>query len=130
MNKEDINPLEDTESEAALAYAEERRENIRTFVRTNPDYYIRNFDKIGASSRFTPTFNLMAGLFGPIWFGARGLWSWALPFLILEALAFGEASLSAEVLPFPADEDPPLIAAFRAGLTFSQSMASPPMMHA
>lgn len=88
MNKEDINPLEDTESEAALAYAEERRANIRTFVRTNPDYYIRNFDKIGASSRFTPTFNLMAGLFGPIWFGARGLWSWALPFLILEALAF------------------------------------------
>jgi glycine betaine/proline transport system permease protein len=88
MNKEDINPLEDTESEAALAYAEERRENIRTFVRTNPDYYIRNFDKIGASSRFTPTFNVMAGLFGPIWFGARGLWSWALPFLILEALAF------------------------------------------
>lgn len=88
MNKEDINPLEDTESDAALAYAEERRENIRTFVRTSPNYYIRNFDKIGASSRFTPTFNLMAGLFGPIWFGARGLWSWALPFLILEALAF------------------------------------------
>ncbi|MGA9436468.1 MAG: ABC transporter permease subunit, partial [Roseobacter sp.] len=62
--------------------------NIRSFVRTSPDYYIQNFDKIGASSRFTPTFNLMAGLFGPIWFGARGLWSWALPFLILEALAF------------------------------------------
>ncbi|MGJ8604278.1 MAG: ABC transporter permease subunit [Marivita sp.] len=88
MNKQDINPLEDTESEAALAYAEERRENIRTFVRTSPDYYIQNFDKIGASSRFTPTFNLIAGLFGPIWFGARGLWSWALPFLILEAVAF------------------------------------------
>lgn len=88
MNKMDINPLEDTESDAALAYAKERSENIRTFVRTNPDYYIANFDRIGASSRFTPTFNLMAGLFGPIWFGARGLWSWALPFLILEALAF------------------------------------------
>ena len=88
MNANDINPLEDTESDAALAYAEERRENIRTFVRTNPEYYIRNFDKIGASSRFTPTFNVMAGLFGPIWFGARGLWSWALPFLVLEALAF------------------------------------------
>ncbi|KIN75653.1 ABC transporter permease subunit [Sulfitobacter mediterraneus] len=83
-----VNPLEDTESEAALAYVEERRENIRTFVRTNTDYYIRNFDKIGASSQFTATFNLMAGLFGPIWFGARGLWSWALSFLILEALAF------------------------------------------
>lgn len=83
-----VNPLEDTSSEAALAYAEERRENIRTFVRTSPDYYIRMFDKIGASASFTATFNAMAGLFGPIWFGARGLWNWALPFLILEALAF------------------------------------------
>jgi len=82
-----VNPLDDPNSEAAIAYAEERRKNIRTFVRTNPDYYITNFNKIGASSRFTPTFNLMAGIFGPIWFGARGLWSWALPFLILEVLA-------------------------------------------
>jgi len=82
-----INPLEDTESAAAQAYAEERRENIRTFVRTHPEYYIRMFDKIGASSKFTPTVNLFAGLFGPIWFGARGLWNWALPFLIIEALA-------------------------------------------
>jgi glycine betaine/proline transport system permease protein len=82
-----VNPLDDPNSDAAIAYAKERSENIRTFVRTNPDYYIKNFNKIGASSRFTPTFNLMAGLFGPIWFGARGLWSWALPFLIIEALA-------------------------------------------
>lgn len=82
-----VNPLDDPNSEAAIAYAEERRENIRTFVRTNSDYYITNFNKIGASSRFTPTFNLMAGIFGPVWFGARGLWSWALPFLILEVLA-------------------------------------------
>ena len=88
MRDEDINPLEDTESEAALAYAEERKDNIRTFVRTSPDYYITNFDNVGASARFTPTFNVMAGLFGPIWFGARGLWSWALPFLIIEAIAF------------------------------------------
>ena len=83
-----VNPLEDTESAAARAYAEERRENIRLFVRTSPEYYIRNFDKIGASARFTATFNAMAGLFGPIWFGARGLWSWALAFLIFEALGF------------------------------------------
>lgn len=82
-----VNPLDDPNSEAAIAYTQERHENIRTFVRTSPDYYIKNFDKIGASSRFTPTFNMMAGLFGPVWFGARGLWSWALPFLILEALA-------------------------------------------
>ncbi|WP_435310537.1 ABC transporter permease subunit [Primorskyibacter sedentarius] len=83
-----VNPLEDTSSDAAVAYAEERRENIRAFVRTSPGYYIRMFDRIGASARFTATFNAMAGLFGPIWFGARGLWSWALPFLILEALGF------------------------------------------
>lgn len=81
------NPLEDTESDAALAYAEERQHNIHTFVRTNPEYYVRNFDRIGASARFTPTFNLFACLFGPVWFGARGLWSWALGFLIVEALA-------------------------------------------
>ena len=83
-----VNPLEDTESAAAHAYAEERRENIRTFVRTSPDYYIRNFDKIGASARFTATFNILAGLFGPVWFGARGLWSWALAFLVVEAIGF------------------------------------------
>ncbi|MEM6595618.1 MAG: ABC transporter permease subunit [Pseudomonadota bacterium] len=88
MRDETINPLEDTESAAAVAYAEERRTNIRNFVRTNPDYYIANFDRVGASARFTPTFNLMAGLFGPIWFGARGLWSWALAFLVIEAIAF------------------------------------------
>ncbi len=88
MKDSQVNPLEDTDSDAARAYAEERRENIRTFVRTHPDYYIAMFDKIGASSRFTPTFNAMAGLFGPVWFGARGLWNWALPFLIIETLAF------------------------------------------
>lgn len=81
------NPLEATDTEAALAYAAERRDNIRTFVRTNPDYYIAQFDTIGESAKFTPTFNLFAGIFGPVWFGARGLWSWALPFLILETLA-------------------------------------------
>ncbi|MEP2027511.1 MAG: ABC transporter permease subunit [Paracoccaceae bacterium] len=88
MSETEQNPLEATDTEAALAYAAERRENIRTFVRTNPDYYISQFDKIGESSRFTATLNVLAGVFGPVWFGARGLWSWALPFLILETLAF------------------------------------------
>ena len=88
MTENTVNPLQDTESEAALAYAAERRDNIREFVQTSPDYYIGQFDRIGASARFTPTLNLMAGLLGPVWFGARGLWSWALPFLILETLGF------------------------------------------
>lgn len=87
MTDNTTNPLEDTNTDAARAYAQERRDNIRTFVRTSPDYYIKSFDKIGASSRFTPTFNFFAGLFGPVWFGARGLWNWALPFLIIEAIA-------------------------------------------
>ncbi len=87
MTQAATNPLEDTDTDAARAYAAERRENIRNFVETSPEYYIRQFDKIGASARFTPTLNIVAGLLGPVWFGARGLWSWALPFLILETLA-------------------------------------------
>ena len=50
VNDLGVNPLEDTTSEAAQAYASERRENIRAFVRTSPDYYIAQFDKIGATS--------------------------------------------------------------------------------
>ena len=61
--------------------------DIHAFVRTQPDYYSRQFERIGSSSRFTLTFNLWAGLLGSIWFGARGLWNWALPFLIIETLA-------------------------------------------
>jgi glycine betaine/proline transport system permease protein len=57
-------------------------------VRTSPEYYIASSTRIGSSARFTPTFNLFAGLFGPVWFGARGLWNWAVPFLIVETLAF------------------------------------------
>ena len=60
------NPLDAKDSDAALAYAEERRENIKDFVRTNPDYYISQFDHIGENANFTPTLNIMAGLFGPI----------------------------------------------------------------
>lgn len=92
MTQSTVNPLQDTQSEAARAYAKDRQDDIREFVRTNPEYYIRNFDKIGMSAKFTPTFNLFAGLFGPIWFGARGLWAWALSFLILEAVAFVQIS--------------------------------------
>ena len=82
------NHLEATDTEAAKEYAAKRRESIRIFVRTKPDYYVAQFDKIGGSERFTPTFNAAAGILGPIWFGSRGLWMWAVPFLILETLGF------------------------------------------
>jgi len=83
------NQLDDAiDSKVAEKYAAQRREDIRAFVQTNPDYYIKQFDKIGASARFTYTFNATAGIFGPIWFGARGLWMWALPLLIVETLGY------------------------------------------
>ena len=58
----------------------ERRDNVAQFVRTNPDLYASEFKKIGSQSGFTVTFNFFAALFGPIWFGARGLWKWAVGF--------------------------------------------------
>ena len=76
---------------------------IKTFVKTNPDYYIRQFQKIGNSTKTVISFNLFAALFGPVWFGARSLWNYALVFLILETFAivqiirgfFGNVSVAA-----------------------------------
>jgi glycine betaine/proline transport system permease protein len=80
--------LHETLQAKSAELAAERRAQVERFVRTSPDYYERQFTRIGSSSRFTPTFNLFAGLFGPIWFAARGLWNWAVPFLIVETIAF------------------------------------------
>lgn len=85
MNEPSVLPGGDA---AADALAAERRGRVPVFVRTNPNYYTRQFERIGNHSGFTPTFNLMAGLLGPIWFGARGLWSWAVAFLVLETVGF------------------------------------------
>ena len=57
-------------------------------MRTNPAYYLAAFDKIRSRAHFTPTFNAAAGLLGTVWFGARGLWNWAVAFLIVETFAF------------------------------------------
>ncbi len=67
--------------------AENREELLREFVATNFNYYSQNFAKIGAQSSFTWTFNAIAALLGPIWYGMRGIWKWALPFVILETFA-------------------------------------------
>ena len=83
----------DERNQAADALEAERRDNVATFVRTHPEYYAEQFDKIGKHAKFTPTFNLMAGLFGPIWFGARGLWNWAVAFLVVEAIGFVRIAL-------------------------------------
>ncbi|NNF77955.1 MAG: ABC transporter permease subunit, partial [Rhizobiales bacterium] len=82
------NPLLQTDPDKIAALEAERRERVAEFVRTSPDYYATEFKKIGGSPKFIATFNMFAGLFGPIWFGARGLWKWALIFLIVETFAF------------------------------------------
>ena len=77
---------------------------IRKFVKINSDYYIRQFQKIGNSSKLVISFNFFAALFGPIWFGARNLWNYALIFLILETFTivqvvrgfFGNVSVAAQ----------------------------------
>ncbi len=71
-----------------VEFADERRRQVARFVRTNPEYYARQFERIGSEAKFTPTWNLWAGVFGPIWFCARGLWNYGLSFLIIETFGF------------------------------------------
>ena len=61
-----------------------RSELITDFVKSNPKYYIKEFQKIGSKPSFSFSFNLFAGILGPIWFGMRNIWNWALAFLIIE----------------------------------------------
>jgi hypothetical protein len=68
-------------------FAAEREQQVARFVKTSPGYYRDQFAKIGSDSKFVWTTNLWAGVLGPIWFSARGMWNWGLTFLILETLA-------------------------------------------
>ncbi|MBT6407015.1 MAG: DUF2628 domain-containing protein, partial [Rhodospirillaceae bacterium] len=68
----------------------ERMRKVAAFVGTQPEYYADNFKRIGAEAGFVRTFNVWAGVLGPVWFGARGLWNWGLTFLIIETFAFVE----------------------------------------
>ncbi len=61
---------------------------IRTFVQRNGDYYVNAFAKLSQAKGFQVSFNLFAGLFGPVWFAARGLWSWFLGLLLVETWGF------------------------------------------
>ena len=64
-----------------------RSELIKYFVISNPDYYINEFKKIGSKPSYSYSFNLFAALFGPVWFGLRNVWNYALAFLIVETFA-------------------------------------------
>ncbi len=74
--------------ELAENRAESRDELLKEFVQTSADFYRSQFARIGSKAEFTWTFNLVAALLGPIWYGMRGLWNWGLPFVILETFAF------------------------------------------
>ena len=64
-----------------------RSELITDFVKSNPEYYIKEFQKIGSKPSFSFSFNIYAGILGPIWFGMRNIWNWALAFLIIETFS-------------------------------------------
>ena len=64
-----------------------RSELIKNFVISNPNYYIDEFKKIGSKPSYSFSFNLFAALFGPMWFGLRNIWNYALAFLIIETFA-------------------------------------------
>ncbi len=91
MSSESMDALD--RSASGIADVDAREENdrkalIAKFVETNPEYYAANFEKIGAKTGFTWTFNFAAALLGPIWFGMRNLWKWGLPFVMLEVFAY------------------------------------------
>jgi len=64
-----------------------RSELITDFVKSNPEYYIEKFQQIGSKPTFSFSFNLYAAILGPIWFGMRNIWNWALAFLIIETFS-------------------------------------------
>ncbi|MEL6574603.1 MAG: ABC transporter permease subunit, partial [Pseudomonadota bacterium] len=61
---------------------------VTTFTGKGADYYRQVFAYMMEAPGYRFTLNWIAGLLGPIWFGARGLWSWFLGFLLLETLAW------------------------------------------
>ncbi|WP_341367361.1 ABC transporter permease subunit [Yoonia sp. BS5-3] len=61
---------------------------IDQFVQTNQPYYRGTFARMMEAPGYRLTTNWAAALLGPIWFGARGLWSWFLGVLLLETAAY------------------------------------------
>ena len=59
----------------ASAPSQDLIDSINTFADSNGDYYAKEFIKIQHASGFPISFNLMAGLLGPVWAASRGLWS-------------------------------------------------------
>lgn len=88
MNEQIIEvPPDNDISRESEGLAAEREQQVARFVKTNPDFYRDQFARIGSDSKFVWTTNIWAGILGPIWFSARGMWNWGLTFLIIETFA-------------------------------------------
>lgn len=61
---------------------------VDEFTGQSQSYYRNVFSYMMEAPGYRFTLNRAAGLLGPVWFGARGLWSWFLGFLVLETLAY------------------------------------------
>lgn len=61
---------------------------VEEFVGKSAPYYRKTFAYIMRAPGYRFTFNVAAALLGPIWYGARGLWSWFLGFMLLETFAY------------------------------------------
>lgn len=61
---------------------------VEQFVGSGSAYYRKTFAYMMAAPGYRFTLNISAALLGPIWFGARGLWSWFLTFMLLETFAY------------------------------------------
>lgn len=61
---------------------------ISEFVGSSQEYYKKTFSYMMEAPGYRFTLNLAAAVLGPIWFGARGLWSWFLTFMVLETFAY------------------------------------------
>ncbi len=85
----DNNAQDMTEMESAQHNRQvQTNDLIRNFVKKNSEYYVNVFGKLSEAPGFKASFNFFAALFSPIWFGARGLWSWFLVFLLVESFGY------------------------------------------
>ena len=60
---------------------------IRRFSRANSEYYLAQFSRIQGSGHRVWSFNWAAGLLGPFWAAARGVWGFFWTFALLELVA-------------------------------------------
>ena len=65
----------------------DREALIARFVRLGAAYYSASFDKLDATRRPSPQFNVAAALLGTFWWAARHMWLQFWLFLILETIA-------------------------------------------